>query len=224
MSTIDNPTQSETPPGTPSPLDMPGAQTAAPATATDAAQPSAPAATPEVAAGWTAEKQADYERLQAIHKDEKKWENRAKENFSAREQLDRIAEALTGSKPEQGQQFDAQAEITKLRQEASDERAARVRAEVASTTGVPADMLAGSTREELEAAAQRQLSWAQGLAKQAGVPLAANAGQVNSTQATHEVQGPRQIQSRDELKGMTSAQIMDAFRKGQLQHLGASPN
>jgi hypothetical protein len=34
---------------------------------------------------------------------------------------------------------------------------------------------------------------------------------------------PQQIQTRDELKGMSSAQIMDAYKSGRLNHLLGQP-
>lgn len=68
----------------------------------------------------------------------------------------------------------------------------------------------------MTASATEALNWAKGLTKQNGVPLAAPAATVTSTDVP---QGPKQIQSRDDLKTMTPAQIRAAHQSGQLNHL-----
>lgn len=90
----------------------------------------------------------------------RKWENRAKTNLSAAKANEgaakRLAEIEEANKTE--------AEKIAARAEAAEKRAAELelratRAEVAASKGVPADLLAGSTQEELEASADALLTF-----------------------------------------------------------------
>lgn len=228
MSTTETAPQS--PIAGPSPLDMPGAQvsTVSVVAGPDGipAKPKAPApvpAQPEAPAadGLSLEDRNELERLRAIHKDEQKWEKRAKENFAARQQLDKLAEAL-GGRPEEGQPFDPQAEISRLRAEIDAKDAVAMRERVARTTGVPPSQIHGTDEASMTASANEALAWAKDFIRQQGVPLAAPAANVTSNQAPHD-NGVKQIQTRDELKNMSSAQVMEAYRNGQLANLGAAP-
>lgn len=53
----------------------------------------------------------------------------------------------------------AQDALTKAQQELAQERAARLRAQVAATKGVPEELLSGSTQDELEASAEKLLAF-----------------------------------------------------------------
>lgn len=204
----------------PSPLDMPGAQQAViPAIVNpDArsrdfaeAKPQAPEAKPE--SPLATDERNELERLRAIHADEKKWEKRAKENFEKATKLDNIATAF--GQPD-AKAFDPQAELALLRKELSDERTATTRERIARTTGVPISQVNGGDEASMQASAEDALAWAKGLAKQAGVPLAAPAANVTSTEVPT---GPKQIESRDQLKSMTPQQITAAYKAGQLDNL-----
>lgn len=83
------------------------------------------------------------------------------------------------------------------------------RAEVAATKGVPVELLAGSTREELEAAADALIAF-KGVAPKA--PPAT--GQGNQGEPLHGQS--EQITSRDVLKTMSPAEIVKAESEGRL--------
>ena len=113
-------------------------------TATPAEQPEqqAPAQEPD----WKAE----YDRLKAHAR---KWEDRAKENYEARQRLDEIEEA---SKTETQKQADGLARA-EARAKAAEARAATL--EVAAAKGIPADLLAGPG-DDISAYADRLAAWA----------------------------------------------------------------
>lgn len=208
---------------TPSPLDMPGAQSATiPAIVnTDARSlefaeaktttPAAPASAPEA---LTDDDRNELERLRAIHKDEQKWEKRAKSNFEKASTLDTITQAL--GQPNADEPVDPLAELAKLREDLESERTERLREKVATTTGVPVSQIHGSDEGSMTASADEALSWAKEFIKQSGVPLAAPAATVTSTDVPTK---PQQIQSREDLKTMTPQQILEADRTGRLDFL-----
>lgn len=90
----------------------------------------------------------------------RKWESRAKENLASAKANEgaaqRLAEIEEAQKTEAQKAQDA---LAKAQQELAVERAARLRAEVAADKGVPAELLSGSTREELDAAADALLTF-----------------------------------------------------------------
>lgn len=84
----------------------------------------------------------------------RKWESRAKENLSAAKANEDAAKRLAAF--EESQKTEAQKAQERL--DAAEKRAAELelkatRAEVAASKGVPAELLSGSTQEELVAAA-----------------------------------------------------------------------
>ena len=84
----------------------------------------------------------------------RKWEARAKENLASAKQNETAARRL--AEIEESQKTEAQKQQEALEtalRELADDRSARARAEVAAEKGVPAALLSGSTREELEASA-----------------------------------------------------------------------
>ena len=82
----------------------------------------------------------------------RKWEQRAKENKTAAERLAEIEEA---SKTEAQKQAERLAEYeAKVKEYETREQIAAWKAEVSRETGVPAAVLAGSTKEELQAHAE----------------------------------------------------------------------
>lgn len=215
-------TQKDTPISvTPSPLDMPGAQSAtipaivnADARSLDFAEAktTTPAA-PAPATALTDDERNELERLRAVHADEKKWEKRSKENFEKATKLDAIAESF--GQPN-AKEFDPQAELQKLRDEIQTERTQGVRERIARETGVPPSHIHGTDEASMTASATAALEWAKGLTKQSGVPLAAPAATVTSNEVPTK---PQQIQSRDDLKTMTPQQILAADKEGRLDFL-----
>lgn len=90
----------------------------------------------------------------------RKWESRAKENLATakanEDAAKRLAEIEEAQKTEAQKAQDA---LAKAQQELADERAARLRAEVAASKGIPANLLSGSTQEELEKSADDLLAF-----------------------------------------------------------------
>lgn len=90
----------------------------------------------------------------------RKWESRAKENLAAAKANDAAARRLAEIEEAQKTEADKAAE----RLAAAEKRAAElelrsIRAEVAAAKGVPANLLSGSTQEELEAAADALIAF-----------------------------------------------------------------
>jgi len=99
-------------------------------------QPQAPAQEPET--DWKAQA--------------RKWEERAKENAKAAERLAELEEAAKTEEQKRAEQLaELQAKVTEYE---TREQIAAWKAEVAEATGVPANALAGSTKEEIEAHAE----------------------------------------------------------------------
>lgn len=113
--------------------------------------------TPQGEAPVEGEKQAQEIDWKA---ESRKWESRAKENLAAAKANEgaakRLAEIEESQKTEAQKAQDA---LAKAQKELADERTARIRAEVAATKGVPAELLSGGTQEELEASADALLSF-----------------------------------------------------------------
>lgn len=90
----------------------------------------------------------------------RKWESRAKENLAQAKTHEDAARRL--AEIEESQKTEAQRAQERL--EAAEKRATELelkatRAEVAATKGVPANLLTGSTQEELEASAEALLAF-----------------------------------------------------------------
>lgn len=84
----------------------------------------------------------------------RKWESRAKDNLATAKANESAAQRL--AEIEESQKTEAQKAqdaLSKAQKELTEERTARVRAEVAAAKGVPASLLTGTTQEELEASA-----------------------------------------------------------------------
>lgn len=123
------------------------------------AEPQMPQATdaPDVQAEPSAEptqqQTFDAAYVAKIRAEAAKYRNEAKEGREAKARLAEIEDAQK-----------SEAERLQARLEAAEQRAAaaeqaRLRAEIAQTKGVPADLLAGSTEEELNASADRLLEF-----------------------------------------------------------------
>ena len=86
-----------------------------------------------------------------------------------------------------------------------------LRAQVATAKGVDADLLSGSTQEELEASADRLLAW-RGAQTPKGAP-SSDAGVRGE-----EIRSSKQL-TREDLKTMSAEQINQARRAGQLNRM-----
>lgn len=185
-----------TAPGTTAP--EPATGTPAPAPAADASAASAPAATEVTLEQALAE-------LNTWKGHARTWEDRAKENKTAKEQLD----ALEAAKLTNEQRL--QKELDEIKADKAKSDQAALVATVAAAKGVPAALLTGATKEEVEAAADALLEFR-------GVPKPpANDASASGTQGT-PINAGAQL-TRDQLKGMTAADIRQAKADGRLNTL-----
>ena len=219
---------------TPSPIDMPGAR---PATMPAVVNPAAPkldyaegdpkTPAPKADAPKTGEPkqeeltleelQAKYKGVQQLARD---FQKTAQEEHDDAERYRKLVQQVSGN----GEGTpDPMAEIQRLRADVEAERTERLREEVARTKGVPPSQIQGKSREEMEASATSALEWAQGLVKQSSTPVVAPAANVTSNQSPSD-NGVKQIQSRDELKGMSHKDILAAYNDGRMDYLmGKTP-
>lgn len=114
-------------------------------TATPAAEAQAATQPEQQAPAQEPDWKVEYDKLKA---QARKWEDRAKENYKARQRLDEIEEA---SKTEAQKQADA---LAKAQKEAAAAKARAAVLEVANQTGIPADLLTGPG-DDLNAYADR---------------------------------------------------------------------
>lgn len=219
--------QGETPQDTPlsvippSPADMPGAYPVVNAPVeTMPKPPETPAVTPEPKPeGEAADDRVELERFKAVQKIAREMEKTAKANLTDAEAFRKLQDAF---KTDGTTAADPLREIQQLREELQSEKVERQRAEVARLTGVPPHQISGNDQESMTASAQAALEWAKGLQQSTQVPLVAPAESVTTTTPTHE-NGVKQIASRDELKGMSSKDIMAAYTDGRLDNLLGRP-
>lgn len=206
---------------TPTPNNMPGAAQEAPVEP-QTEKPGIPTeiktgkADAPADSGVSGEDAAELARLRAIHKEEQKWEKRAKQNFDDAERWRQLTKQAGG---EASKEFDPQAEFQRLREEVTNERTERIRADVARTENVPPKYILGSTEEDMRASAQEYKADTQALIDQALKGRAPAAAPASEVTANGKVAGPGQIQSQDELKNMTPKEIMAADSEGRLDHL-----
>lgn len=136
-------------------------------------------------------------------------EERAKANAEKAKAYDELQEQ---SKSELQKALDAKDAAEKR---AAAAEAAALRASMAAKHGVPAEFLSGSTEEELEEAALAILKWrgdSAPAAKPKGTPSDV-AGERGS-----DIEGAQQL-TQEDLKGMSSADIVKARTEGRLNHL-----
>lgn len=167
----------------------------------------APAAqdTPAAAAEDTAQ-QVDWEAEARKWKElSRKNESRMKENAEKARLYDEVQEQGK-SELQKAQEAAAKAEARAAAMEAE-----AMRAKVAAATGVDADLLSGSSEDELRASAERLLAW-RGAQVPKGAP-AADAGVRGD-----EIRAARQL-TRDDLKKMSPAEIIKARQDGQLNNI-----
>lgn len=142
----------------------------------------------------------------------RKWKELSRKNES------RMKENAEKAKLYDKAQEQGKSELQKA-QEAAAKAEARVtaleskvlRSQVAATKGVDADLLSGTSQEELEASADRLLAW-RSAQNPKGAP-AADAGVRGD-----EIRAVKQL-TREDLKKMSSAEILKARKDGQLNDI-----
>lgn len=158
------------------------------------------------AAAEDAAQQVDWEAEARKWKElSRKNESRMKENAEKARLYDE-AQEQGKSELQKAQEAAAKAEARAAAMEAE-----ALRARVAAATGVDADLLAGSSEEELRASAERLLAW-RGAQGPKGAP-ATDAGVRGD-----EIRAARQL-TRDDLKKMSPAEIIKARQDGQLNNM-----
>lgn len=161
--------------------------------------------TPAATAEDTAQ-QVDWEAEARKWKElSRKNESRMKENAEKARLYDE-AQEQGKSELQKAQEAAAKAEARAAAMEAE-----AMRVKVAAATGVDADLLSGSSEEELRASAERLLAW-RGAQVPKGAP-AADAGVRGD-----EIRAARQL-TRDDLKKMSPAEIIKARQDGQLNNI-----
>ena len=160
---------------------------------------------PAAAAEDTAQ-QVDWEAEARKWKElSRKNESRMKENAEKARLYDE-AQEQGKSELQKAQEAAAKAEARAAAMEAE-----AMRAKVAAATGVDADLLSGSSEEELRASAERLLAW-----RGAQVPKGAPA--TDAGVRGDEIRAARQL-TREDLKKMSPAEIIKARQDGQLNNI-----
>lgn len=178
-------------------IDAPSAETGGDATSAQ----ETPAATAEDTA-----QQVDWEAEARKWKElSRKNESRMKENAEKARLYDE-AQEQGKSELQKAQEAAAKAEARAAAMEAE-----AMRAKVAAATGVDADLLSGSSEEELRASAERLLAW-----RGAQVPKGAPA--TDAGVRGDEIRAARQL-TREDLKKMSPAEIIKARQDGQLNNI-----
>lgn len=161
--------------------------------------------TPAATAEDTAQ-QVDWEAEARKWKElSRKNESRMKENAEKARLYDE-AQEQGKSELQKAQEAAAKAEARAAAMEAE-----ALRARVAAATGVDADLLSGSSEEELRASAERLLAW-----RGAQVPKGAPA--TDAGVRGDEIRAARQL-TREDLKKMSPAEIIKARQDGQLNNM-----
>lgn len=159
-----------------------------------------------VAAAEDTAQQVDWEAEARKWKElSRKNESRMKENAEKARLYDE-AQEQGKSELQKAQEAAAKAEARAAAMEAE-----ALRAKVAAATGVDADLLSGSSEDELRASAERLLAW-RGAQVPKGAP-AADAGVRGD-----EIRAARQL-TREDLKKMSPAEIIKARQDGQLNNI-----
>lgn len=160
---------------------------------------------PAAAAEDTAQ-QVDWEAEARKWKElSRKNESRMKENAEKARLYDE-AQEQGKSELQKAQEAAAKAEARAAAMEAE-----ALRAKVAAATGVDADLLSGSSEDELRASAERLLAW-----RGAQVPKGAPA--TDAGVRGDEIRAARQL-TREDLKKMSPAEIIKARQDGQLNNI-----
>ena len=178
-------------------VDAPSAETGGDASATQDAS---------AAAAEDTAQQVDWEAEARKWKElSRKNESRMKENAEKARLYDE-AQEQGKSELQKAQEAAAKAEARAAAMEAE-----AMRAKVAAATGVDADLLSGSSEEELRASAERLLAW-----RAAQVPKGAPA--TDAGVRGDEIRAAKQL-TRDDLKKMSPSEIIKARKDGQLNNI-----
>ena len=169
-----------------------------------AEQPLEPAPTPAPAPAAEAKQQSfDADYVAKIRAEAAKYRTEAKANAEAAKRLAEIEESNKTEAQKQAEQ------LAKLQQENERLQAQMLKAQVAAEKGVPADLLAGSTEEELLASADRLLAFR-------GPSQPAEYGRATDAPSTK----PKQLTKAD-LARMSPEQIVEAEAAGLFDDLKA---
>ena len=144
---------------------------------------------------------ADY--VAKLRAEAAKYRNEAKEGRAAKARLTEIEDA------QKSEAEKLQAKLEAAERRAAEAEQARLRAEIAQTKGVPADLLAGGTEEELTASAERLLAFR-------GQQPAPEYGRGTDAPPTK----PRQLTKAD-MASMSPADIVKADEAGLFDDLKA---
>lgn len=178
---------------------------------TPAPEPRTPEPTPQEDGATPAPGEPDWkaeaERWKALSR---KNEERAKANAAKAKQLDEIEER---SKTEM-QKAVERAEAAERR--AADLQVQAVRARVAAAKGVAADLLTGTTEEEITEAADRLLAWRGETTTPTKPPASTPATDAGAR--GDAIAAVSQL-TREDLKTMTPKQINEARVQGRLNHI-----
>ena len=166
----------------------------------------APAAQETSAAAEDTAQQVDWEAEARKWKElSRKNESRMKENAEKARLYDE-AQEQNKSELQKAQEAAAKAEARAAAMEAE-----AMRAKVAAATGVDADLLSGSSEDELRASAERLLAW-----RAAQVPKGAPA--TDAGVRGEEIRAAKQL-TREDLKKMSPSEIIKARKDGQLNNI-----
>lgn len=135
----------------------------------------------------------------------RKNESRMKENAEKARLYDE-AQEQGKSELQKAQEAAAKAEARAAAMEAE-----AMRAKVAASTGVDADLLSGSSEEELRASAERLIAW-----RGAQVPKGAPSSDAGIR--GEQIRAAKQL-TREDLKKMSPAEILKARKDGQLNNI-----
>lgn len=184
-----------------------------PVIATPAVETPTETETPEVDTtngALTADEREELAKLRAIHRDEQKWERRAKENFEKAKRLDELELAKKSVEERLIAERDAALEQAKV------ERTERLREKISRETSVPADRITGDDEDAMRESAESALAWVKEFTAKNTGPVGAPASAV--TGDGKGPQAPAQLTEAD-LKSMTPKQILEADQAGRLNKL-----
>lgn len=167
----------------------------------------------------TAGERAELERLRGVHADEQKYRREATQNHSDAEAYRRLLAGL-GVDGKAKKDFDPQAAISDLNSKLESERQERLREKVARTEGVDPEDFSGKTEEEMRESAQKfkariEARVAAEVEKRAKT-IASAAAPAGEVTAAGKVEGAKQVTSRDDLKKMSRAEVIEAHKAGRL--------
>lgn len=159
-------------------------------------------------AGGAAEKaqETDWEAEARKWKElSRKNESRMKENAEKARLYDE-AQEQGKSELQKAQEAAAKAEARAAAMEAE-----MMRAKVAASTGVDADLLSGSSEEELRASAERLIAWR-------GAQVSKGAPSSDAGIRGEQIRAVKQL-TREDLKKMSPSEILKARKEGQLNDI-----